>query len=866
MAEETYFTFSYSPVPGDDGGVGGLLNTVQETTLKVQSEREIRMFHDLAARAAEANSEDEACRIAAEVLSGNELDLPLALLYLLDDKAEDARLVGVSGLKAYDGPAKSARVPVRGGTAADWPLAEVVGTARGLVVDDLSARFGPLPIGRWNARPERAIVLPLLRAGQSRPHAFLVAGMSPHRAFDERYQRFLQATGDQVMTVISNARAYEGEKRRAEALAEIDRAKMTFFSNVSHEFRTPLTLILGPLEDALAQPAKALQGDNLATVHRSALRLLRLVNSLLDFARIEGGRLHTSFAPTDLSTLTAGLASSFRSLVERSALDLVVDCPPLPEAVFVDLSQWEKIVLNLVSNAFKFTLQGEIAVRLRWCGDHVELTVQDTGCGIPERELPRMFERFHRVEGAPGRSFEGTGIGLSLVEEFARMHGGGVRVASVEGQGSTFVVTIPTGSAHLPPEKVAGQRKLDGRPMAGAAYVLEAMAWTGHEEERGASEAPHDLAEDEAPGGGAGVASRHARVLIADDSADMRKYLARILETRWKVDLAVDGRAALEAAREHPPDLVLTDVMMPRLDGLALLRELRADPRTREVPIVLVSARAGEESLLAGIETGADDYLVKPFSARELLARVRTHLNLGRLRRQWSSELQAANRELEAFSYSVSHDLRAPLRAIDRFSNALLGDYGPQLDEKGRHYLEQVRAATSRMARLIDDLLGLARISRHQLVRQRVSLSQIAGGVAAELSTRPPGRRVAVRVDEGLTAEADPHLLTIVLENLIGNAWKFTAKTEDASIEVGKRVDGATTAFYVRDNGAGFDMAYADKLFGAFQRLHSQADFEGTGIGLATVQRIINRHGGRIWAEGEVGKGATFYFTLERNL
>jgi signal transduction histidine kinase len=227
-------------------------------------------------------------------------------------------------------------------------------------------------------------------------------------------------------------------------------------------------------------------------------------------------------------------------------------------------------------------------------------------------------------------------------------------------------------------------------------------------------------------------------------------------------------------------------------------------------------------------------------------------------------DLAAANKELEAFSYSVSHDLRAPLRGIDGFSNALLSRYGPQLDEQGRHYLDRVRAGTMRMATLIDDMLGLAKVGRRQLIRQQVNLSEIAGRVAAELATRPPVRLVRVKIEKGLTMEADPDLLAIVLENLMGNAWKFTAKREAACIEVGKRKDGAEAAFYVRDNGAGFDMAYADKLFGAFQRLHSDEDFEGTGIGLATVQRIVNRHGGRIWAEGEVGKGATFYFTLER--
>jgi len=239
---------------------------------------------------------------------------------------------------------------------------------------------------------------------------------------------------------------------------------------------------------------------------------------------------------------------------------------------------------------------------------------------------------------------------------------------------------------------------------------------------------------------------------------------------------------------------------------------------------------------------------------RELEARVETR----------TRDLAAANQELEAFSYSVSHDLRAPLRAIDGFSKALQSDYGPQLDERARHYLERVRAGTQRMSGLIDDLLGLARLSRRELVRQKVNVSEVARRVAAELSRQHPSRAVRVEIHDGLSAQADSQLLTIVLENLMGNAWKFTGKRDDALIEVGSKADGRVAPFYVRDNGAGFDMTYADKLFGAFQRLHGDEDFEGTGIGLATVQRIVARHGGQIWAEGEVGKGATFYFTLEQ--
>jgi signal transduction histidine kinase len=862
MAEETYFTFSYSPIPGDDGKVGGLLNTVQETTAKVQSERHIRMLHDLAARAAGAKSTDEAYRIVAEVLSANELDLPFALLYVLNDKADEARLVAVSGWTEYEGRAKPDRVPI-GETAGErsWPFAEVLRTAQDVVLDDLAARFGSLPMGRWNARPERALVLPLSRAGQAVPGAFLVAGISPHRAFDDRYRRFFRTTADQVTHLIANASAYEAEKKRAEALAEIDRAKTAFFSNVSHEFRTPLTLILGPVEDALMQSPKSLQGDSLAAVHRSALRLLRLVNSLLDFARIEAGRLQLSFVPTDLPALTADLASSFRSLIERAGLKLVVDCPPIPAPVYVDPAQWEKIVLNLVSNAFKFTFAGEISVGVRSHGDRVELTVRDSGRGIPPAELPRIFERFHRVEGAKGRSFEGTGIGLSLVQELVKLHGGSVRASSVEGQGSTFVVSLPTGSGHLPAERIVDRPA----PAAGsglAPYLLEASQWVGSGKE--VQNAPLEPLQDMpvAPDQENGSGRERPRVLVADDNADMREYLARLLSKRWRVEVTEDGQAALASACNAPPDLVLSDVMMPGLDGFGLLRALRAHPRTSQVPVVLLSARTGEESILEGLETGADDYLVKPFAARELLARVQTHLDLARLRREWAGELERANKELEAFSYSVSHDLRAPLRAIDGFCEILLTEHASALDGQGRHCLERVRSGTQRMAQIVDDLLSLSTLTRASLSRVGVDLSDLARKILLDLKGRDPGRTVQSRVSEGLVAQADPRLLRVMLENLLGNAWKFTSKQPAATIEVGRVERAGESVFFVRDNGAGFDMEHAERLFTPFQRLHSADQFEGTGIGLATVHRVVTRHGGRVWAEASPGQGATLFFTL----
>jgi PAS domain S-box-containing protein len=971
MAEETYFTFSYSPVPGDDGRIGGLLNTVQETTVKVRSERQIRMLHDLSARAADAKSEDEAYRMAVEVLSANELDLPFVLLYVLNERADDAQLVGVSGWKDYEGRAKPTHIPIAGdASAAHWPLAEVIRTAHEVVIDDLYGRFGPLPVGRWSGRPERAIVLPLSRAGQPTPYAFLVAGISPHRALDDRYRRFFRATADQVTIVIASARAHEVEKKRAEALAEIDRAKTAFFSNVSHEFRTPLTLMLGPTEDALSSPGEALSGEPLRMVRRNALRLMKLVNSLLDFSRIESGRVQAIYEPTDLAAMTTDLASAFRSAIERTGLTFEVDCESLPEPIYLDHDLWEKIVLNLLSNALKFTFEGSIGVSVRWCGDHAELKVRDTGTGIAEKELSHLFERFHRIHGARSRTHEGSGLGLALAHDLVRLHGGTVQVASSPSEGTTFTVSLPRGSAHLPPERVVAKQSIAWSAKGTMPFVEEALRWSGGSK--------LDAVGPSAATPTKSVARTDVRILVVDDNADLRDYIVNVLDEHYAVDTAVDGLAALEAARLRKPALVLSDVMMPRLDGFGLLRALRADATLRDVPVILLSARAGEDSTIEGLEAGADDYLVKPFAARELLARVRTHVELARQREvferfftlsldmmciagvdgyfrrvspafdalgysseellgrpfldfvhpddmaatlaaveklakgesaihfenryrckdgshRWlswcsapdtsgtlyaiardvtetkrtqealaraSEAAEAANRELESFSYSVAHDLRAPLRSIDGFSQALLEDYADKLDADGKKYLSFVRESAQQMAQLIDDLLALSRVTRSDLHRESVDLSALAQAAIARIQRSQPDRRVDVVIQEGLRGEGDPRLLTVVLDNLFGNAWKFTGRRDEAHIEFGAASNDGHRVYFLRDNGAGFDMAFASKLFGVFQRLHAATEFEGTGVGLATVQRVLSRHGGRVWAEGEVNRGATFFFTL----
>jgi PAS domain S-box-containing protein len=376
---------------------------------------------------------------------------------------------------------------------------------------------------------------------------------------------------------------------------------------------------------------------SLTVSHRNALRLLKLVNTMLDFSRIEAGRIKACYQAVDIEAVTTELASNFRSLCEKAGLQLIVDCAPLvpPEAVYLDRDMWEKIVLNLISNAFKFTLQGQIEVQLRVVDGKVVLTVRDTGVGIPMDELPRMFERFHRVEHAQGRTHEGTGIGLALVQELVKLHGGTVEVASVLGEGSLFTVALPLGTAHLDRTLIGKVAQLESTSTTPAAFVEEALRWLP--DEPSAKDRDFETGRQTFPDvKTASVADQNGRasILWADDNADMRAYVSRLLGDRFSVTAVADGQAALDAARVHRPDLVLADIMMPKLDGFGLLQALRADAQLRDIPIILLSARAGEEARIEGMYAGADDYLIKPFSARELVARVESHVKMARTRKQ----------------------------------------------------------------------------------------------------------------------------------------------------------------------------------------------------------------------------------------
>jgi PAS domain S-box-containing protein len=440
-------------------------------------------------------------------------------------------------------------------------------------------------------------------------------------------------------------------------LKESDRAKTDFFSNVSHEFRTPLTLLLSPLEDILRNGGHQLEKaetDKIQMAHRNALRLQRLVNTLLDFSRIEAGRADAIFQPTDIAKYTEDLASNFRSTIESAGLKFVVRCNDAHEPVYLNREMYEKIVFNLLSNAFKFTFRGTIEICIKPNKNHVQLIVRDTGTGISKENLPRIFERFTRIEGAKSRTYEGSGIGLSLVHELVMIHGGKLRVNSQEGEGSEFVIIIPPGKAHLDPRKVfESDTRLDSARMT-SAYVQEMRGWVNVREINGDANTP---ATHGAP---YSRDDNESTVIVADDNADMREYLNSLLSENFNVILVENGQKVMDLLGSGvEPQLILSDVMMPEMNGIVLLQKIKSDERYNRIPVILISARAGDESRIEGMEIGADDYLIKPFSARELQARVSARIEIASLRNTREKVLERVNEQLERKVFERTKDLQS---------------------------------------------------------------------------------------------------------------------------------------------------------------------------------------------------------------
>ncbi|MEY9892856.1 signal transduction histidine kinase/DNA-binding response OmpR family regulator [Catenulispora sp. MAP5-51] len=609
---ERYFTFGYNPIMGQTGEPCGVFCAVTETTERVLSERRMRLLSDMDGQLLPTRTAQQVVDAAGRVCDGNHPDVPFLAVYTDTGEGDgDARLTGATeSVRDLLPPAVHTLLPEHG-----LPPG---------AVHELDVGHGPRSP---RAHASTALLIPL--PGQN-TEDYLLLGLNPHRPLDSQYREFCRLLSDQIAAALTAARSFEGEHERANALAQLDAAKTVFLTNTSHEFRTPLTLVLGPLEDTLATETDPERRETLETALRNAARLERLVDSLLQFARTEAGRARPQPVALDLGALTAQIASSFTELCARAGLELVIDCAPTPAEV--DPEMWETIVLNLLSNAVKFTPAGRIGVRARRRPDGgVEVTVADTGVGIAPHDQKHLFERFYRADNSRTRSVEGSGIGLSLVRSLVELHGGTIGVDSTLDEGTSVRIELPAAADQdlaIPshPVPVLPARHTD-------AFLAEASSWIDVAPGR----RPRDAGE-----------RRELRdrptVLIADDNADMRRHLERICAAHWNVETVGDGRAALARLRARRPDVLVTDVMMPALDGLGLVAAIRDDPKLRNLPVIILSARAGMEEAGTGLAAGADDYLPKPFRSTDLVNRIAARLHAAGRERDRHRRQQARTR------------------------------------------------------------------------------------------------------------------------------------------------------------------------------------------------------------------------------
>ena len=669
--EETYYTFSYTPIPGDQGDTAGMICANTDDTIRIIGERQLRTLRDLGKGLAKMQTVKEVYENALKILEDNQKDFPFAILYKADNEGRTAQAIAYGGINKNQAIMPS-HVDLLNPVEGTFNLCRAF-SKKEIVISENKGRRKNLPKGSWEIEPSHFVHIPIVTSSSNHPNAVLTAALNPYRIYDETYRQFTTLVADQIALEVNNVMAYEEERKRAEALAEIDKAKTIFFSNISHEFRTPLTLMLGPLEDLLNRPQSHLteeEKNKIETTHRNSMRLLRLVNNLLDFSRIEAGRAKAQFQLTDISKFTMDLAANFRSAIENAGLDFIVNCEKITQPIYVDRSMWEKIVLNLLSNAFKYTMNGSITISLSVKNNNAELSVRDTGVGIPQEELPNLFQRFHRVQNVTGRTFEGTGIGLSLVSEFVKMHAGNISVSSKINTGSEFVISIPTGRKHLPVEQI-DDSDIDPEIRIADAFLEEADSLMRITVDH--KQGPTEKVEDT------------PRILIVDDNPDMREYLKNILDRNFTIVTANNGSDALQKMQDHPPQLVLSDVMMPVMDGIQLLKAIKENKKYRRIPVILLTARAGEESRIEGYQIGADDYLVKPFSTKELIARIAAQLSM-------REKIEENEKQLEHFIKKAPVGIaiyKGPDFIVEAANDRVLEMWGKTFDDvKGRALTE----------------------------------------------------------------------------------------------------------------------------------------------------------------------------------
>jgi signal transduction histidine kinase len=625
-----------------------------------------------------------------------------------------------------------------------------------------------------------------------------------------------------------------------EKLKEIDRLKDNFFSNVSHELRTPLTLILAPLESFLSGESGSLsatQKAQMEVMHNNSIRLFQMVNSILDFAKISAGKIEVKREPLEITSLTQSILREFQPIIKQKNLTMAFDSSPSEKFVNMDRYLYERILFNLLSNAAKFTKEkGSISVKLGFDGDKMILSVSDTGIGISESDQATLFHRFRQIDSSSTRRFEGTGLGLALVKEFSVLLDGNVSVESSLNKGSTFRVMISAPEAEAVPQ---GPTTLQGRFQKFEGASPEIIS------------TPFEASE-----------TAGAKILIAEDNRELATYIASILREQGEViRYARDGEEAISIAKEWLPDLVLSDVMMPKSDGFSVCAAIKQDPRTSSIPVILLTALTHRDALVRGWESGADEYLFKPFHPTELKIRIKSLLSLVHERKQRQQEIER-RRELEQFSYFASHDLTEPTRVITTISELLqqryLGKIGPEADE----LIGFIRDASIRMRDVINDLIAYSSLDANPPAFEQVQSEQAIQAAVSNLGVAIEESGAKITYENLPKVPADITQLTRLFQNLIGNAIKYRSQDKAPEIQVSARRAEGEWIFAVSDNGIGFEQQYAERIFVIFKRLHDPSKYQGTGVGLAICKRIVARHEGRIWAESELGKGATFFFTL----
>jgi signal transduction histidine kinase len=864
--EETYYTFSYTPIPGDNGETAGMICANTDDTDRIISERQLKTLTQLGKKLTDSRSNEDVIRTTIDTVKENAYDFPFACFYIVID--------GIAILSDCTTDIAGMHLPreidLQGNVRLGLLMKTALTNKQPEVLENAGDHLGQLPQGAWSIPPTNVIILPITHGGAKDAYGFLLVGLNPYRLPDEKYLSFFSLLADQVTTRFGNVHILEEERKRAQALAEIDQAKTIFFSNISHEFRTPLTLLLGPIEDAMNEPGNAEDNQvRLGVAYRNALRMQKLVNTLLDFSRIEAGRAEGQFSAIDIAGFTAELASSFRSAIEKAGLQLHLQLGHVGEEVYVDTGMWEKIILNLVSNAFKYTTEGSITVAVQESKGAIRVSVTDTGVGIPEDQLDLIFDRFHRVENSSVRSQEGTGIGLSLVKELVRIHQGNIEVQSRPGEGSTFTIVLATGRAHLPADRITAPAVYQMTSRERNVYVEESLKWLPDTETM-----PFLLNPAASP------ADQRFKVLLADDNTDMRDYVGRLLAGQYDLTMARDGEEAFEKMLTVKPDLLLTDVMMPKLDGFGLLKKIRNHPETKTTPVIFLSARAGEESKVEGLQAGADDYLVKPFSARELIARVDANLRINAARQQQATildqevkrrtrelhklnlSLQQSNDDLRQFAHVASHDLKEPIRKVKVYMGRLHDDPGTAFSEKAGTYFEKINSAANRMLSMIEGVLHYSTINSTEQETGLVDINRILKNVESDLELLIQQKKATVSYSGLPSVEGAPVLLYQLFYNLINNSLKFSKSDTPCIITITAAIDSLHTEIIVSDNGIGFDQDQSERIFDTFTRLNSKDRYEGTGLGLSLCKKIIHRHGGEISASGKKGEGAVFRVRL----